>query len=168
MKIIFLDIDGVLNNQVWYMSDKFREGSTKEEYEVSQFDPRCVRLLNNLTDTTGAKIVVSSSWRLGRTVDELSELFEKVGITGQVIDKTPLLRFTGLENYYYSVPRGCEIKAWIEMNKGIIGDKVSRLKYVILDDDSDMLYWQRDKYIWVDPYNGLTPNIIYKANKLLL
>jgi hypothetical protein len=34
--------------------------------------------------------------------------------------------------------------------------------------DSDMLWWQREHFIWVDPYCGLTPNLIYKAKMKLL
>jgi hypothetical protein len=172
MKLIFLDIDGVLNNQLWYSSsefkakhDKFKDCSRKY-HDEAQFDPRCVHQLNEITDKTKAKIVVSSSWRLGREVEELKSLFSDVGIKGEVIGKTPYLSFRTTE-YNYSVPRGCEIKAWIEMNKDIIGDKISKINYVILDDDSDMLYWQRDKFLWVDPYSGLTHNTAYKAINIL-
>lgn len=160
MKIIFLDIDGVLNNQLWYKSIKDINPQNNEEYDILQFDPRCVSLLNDVTDNTGAKIVVSSSWRKGRDLEELVELFEKVGITGEVIGKTPILSFD-YENYRTLAPRGCEIDAWIEINKYPI------TKYTILDDDSDMLYKQKDKFFWIDPYCGLTPNISYKIKRYL-
>lgn len=169
MKIIFLDIDGVLNHQIWFenwLVYKKEMGITERD-ERRWFDPRCVALLNSLTDDTGAKIVVSSSWRLGKRVEDLKELLKSVGITGEVISKTPELEFTGLEEYSYSVPRGCEIKAWLETNKDILSMKMSKVKYIILDDDSDMLYWQRENYIMVDRYCGLTPEIIKRAkNKL--
>lgn len=167
MKIIFLDIDGVLNNELWYRSENFRQGKDREEYELSQFDPRCVAHLNHLTLETNAKIVVSSSWRLGKTVEELQELFEKIGIEGEVIDKTPYLRFQKNDDYDRSVPRGCEIKAWLESNKSILGDKMSKVKYVILDDDSDMLYWQRKNFVQTDPYCGLTSQGVFKAKNIL-
>ena len=166
MKIIFLDVDGVLNNQLWYRSQEFRQGQSKEQYDLSQFDPRCVELLNSLIADTKAKIVVSSSWRIGRTVDELKDLFEKVGIVGDVIDKTPKLYFSA-DGYDRSVPRGCEIKAWLENNKSILGSKMSKVNYVILDDDSDMLYWQREHFVQTDPYMGITPTVIFKAKSIL-
>lgn len=166
MKIIFLDIDGVLNNEVWYKSERFRHGQSKEEYDLSQFDPRCVELLNSLIADTQAKIVVSSSWRLGRTVDELKDLFQRVGILGEVIDKTPQL-FFAIKGYDKSVPRGCEIKAWLENNKSIIGSKMSKVNYVILDDDGDMLWWQREHFVQTDPYMGITKRIIFKAKMVL-
>lgn len=65
--------------------------------------------------------------------------------------------------YKYSVPRGCEIKAWLELNKEKLGDKMSKVKYVILDDDSDMLYWQREHLFLTDAYAGLTKNIAYRV-----
>lgn len=169
-KFAFVDVDGVLNHEIWFTSDECKK-VTKERVDQNDyrrwFDPRCVALLNYLTDETGAKIVVSSSWRGGRTIDDLKKLFSDVGITGEVIDKTPKLHFSGLEDYKYSVPRGCEIKAWLETNKNILGDKMSKANYVILDDDSDMLLWQREKFLHVDSYCGLTYNVINKAIQIL-
>jgi len=168
-KLIFLDVDGVLNNQIHYRSDYFQKNRDHEDHDFFQFDPECVGSLNYITDKTGAKIVVSSSWRKGRTVEELKDLFKRVGITGEVIDKTPILGFKVYsgEEYHYSVPRGCEIKAWMEMNKDILGTKMSKARYIILDDDSDMLFWQRNNYIWVDSHCGITPNLTQKAINLL-
>lgn len=170
MKIIFLDIDGVLNHQLWFESINGKPEYKKEGPDDYRrwFCPFSVDLLNHLTTETGAKIVVSSSWRKGRTVEQLQKLLKDNGITGEVIDKTPYLRFTGVDDYTYSVPRGCEIKAWLEINKGILGEKIGSFNnYVILDDDSDMLWWQRNNFLLIDGYCGITPNIIYKAQKLL-
>lgn len=145
---------------------KFQVGKDKQDYEISQFDPRCVELLNSLIEQTDAKIVVSSSWRLGRTVDELRELFSQVGIKGDIVDKTPYLRFSN-NDYHKSVPRGCEIKAWLENSKDILGSKMSKVNYVILDDDSDMLWWQREHFVQTDPYCGITSMTVFKARMIL-
>ncbi len=172
MKIIFLDIDGVLNHELWYRSerqcDRVKDMKAQDkDHRLSMIDPAKIELLNSLIKDTGAKVVISSTWRKGTPLDELENLFEQRGFEGEIIDVTPYLRFTGLEDYSYSVPRGCEIKAWLETNKGILNAKISRVKYVIFDDDSDMLYWQRNNFIWVDPYCGLTPNLTYKARHIL-
>lgn len=169
MKIIFLDIDGVLNHQIWFEKVQHlrADRQSKEDYRF-YFDPFAVGLLNDLTDATGAKIVVSSSWRLGRTVEELKKILKENGVTGEVIDKTPHLSFEDYANYSYSVPRGCEIKAWMELNKEKLGESIGKYRnYVIFDDDSDMLYWQRNNYFQVDSYCGLTPNLIYRAKNFL-
>ena len=60
MKIIFLDIDGVLCTAK-------SVGLLKTNIDgrlAKQFDPDCVVRLNHITDATGAQIVISSSWRL--------------------------------------------------------------------------------------------------------
>ena len=166
MKIIFLDIDGVMNHQLFYKEEKEKNidysKETSQEYDSRQFDPRCMELLNHIIEKTGAKVVVSSSWRSGRTVEDLQDLLQGVGFKGEVIGKTPHLFFAN-KDYDKSVPRGCEIKAWLETNKGILGDKMTKVRYVILDDDSDMMYWQRESFLWVDSYCGLTPNITQKV-----
>lgn len=66
MKIIFLDIDGVLNNQV----DEERS-VIKIDHPDDFISERCVTLLNELIENTGAKVVVSSTWRIGKTVEQL-------------------------------------------------------------------------------------------------
>ena len=72
MKIIFLDIDGVLNTiSNW--------GSRPIE---KRFSPGCVAALNKITEHTGAKIVISSSWKNIMGYQELSDLLHSVGIKG--------------------------------------------------------------------------------------
>jgi hypothetical protein len=175
MSLIFLDIDGVLNHQqFWHekrQADQYKELPEDAPYGAHDIDPVKMGLLNTLVDATGAKVVISSSWRIGRSVDDLRELFDWFGFTGEIIDKTPRLWFGHDQDEEWrntSVPRGCEIKAWMENNKDRLGDKMSRVKYVIFDDDSDMLWWQREHFIWVDPYCGLTRTLIYKAKMKLI
>jgi histidinol phosphatase-like enzyme len=166
MKIIFLDIDGVLNHQEWYSYQQKQPKLTDENWEKGQFCYWSINLLNDLIKDTGAKVVVSSSWRKGKSVECMQTLLDSVGFEGEVIGITPCLYFSN-QDYNYSVPRGCEIKAWIEMNKSILNEKVSKLKYVILDDDSDMMYWQRNKFIHVNPHCGITKRDIFQAKQIL-
>lgn len=173
MKLIFLDIDGVLNYQLYYQEkrqcDRHKELPEDAPDGAHDICERRISLLNDLIEDTGAKVVISSSWRNGKSVEELTQLFEYKGFKGEIIGKTPYLWFgiSAEQEYHYSVPRGCEIKAWLELNKDKLSEKMSEVRYVIFDDDSDMLYWQRDKFLWVDPYAGLTPSLIYKATKIL-
>ena len=160
MKIIFLDIDGVLNTRNTLKRD------SKMEYPHCFFAKELVSNLNKITDKTGAKIVLSSSWRIGKTVEQLQDLFEQVGITGELIDKTPKLRF---ENSSCTVPRGDEIRHWVQHNKGILGTNILNWKdYVIIDDESDMLYWQRKNFFQTDQSGGgLTDNLTYRIINFL-
>ena len=79
MKIIFLDIDGVLNSEKWYIEifDKNLYPNL-ENYPLCEFDPLAIEQLNLLTDKTNAKIVISSTWRMGRTIDELKNIFARI------------------------------------------------------------------------------------------
>lgn len=161
MKIIFLDIDGVLNNLNWFKYNQDKKG-TNEFY----FAPHLVNNLNAITDTTGAEIVVSSSWRKSRDIDELKRIFKEVGITGRVIGKTKSLYFN---NHYESVPRGCEVKQWIKDNKEILDkDYLHWKSYVIIDDETDYLFEQRNHlFICDNSAAGLSANLAYQIINFL-
>jgi hypothetical protein len=158
MKLIFLDIDGVLNHYLYYEKINYDEIN----YPYSEFDPEKIELLNTLIKNTGAEVVVSSTWRKNIQKEELEKIMQKRGFKYTILDFTPELNYTG---NYGTVPRGCEILAWI--NENIKFNSRDSLKYVIFDDDSDMFLWQRESYFQVDGYCGLTPNIIYRAERFL-
>lgn len=107
LKVIFLDFDGVIVTA----HTRYRSG-----------DPWCVHLLNDIVKKTGAKVVVSSSWRMGSTVSELQAELDSWGVKVDVIDKTPV---------DHEVQRGVEIKRWLDTRKDVES-------FVILDDDTDM------------------------------
>lgn len=162
--IIFLDLDGVLNHEDFYVSKV--KSSLREEWHKRYFCPKTVKLFNSITDATNSRIVFSSSHRFHfDTFEELKEGFKLAGITGELIGITPKLKYTDNK---YSVPRGCEIKAWMESNKSILGEKISKLRYAILDDDNDMLYWQRNSFFCTFGKGGLTEKITNKVIKHLL
>lgn len=157
-KIIFLDFDGVLNSQLWYTKTKGTRGR-------DDIDPNAVSYLNILIGKTNADVVVTSTWRLSRTIDELKSVLNRNGFIGNVIGVTKDLRMGDDSD---CILRGNEILQWIKANPEKIGCYYSDYKkYVIFDDDSDMLYWQRNNFIQTDPYVGLTPTNIYKAEKIL-
>ena len=183
MKVIFLDIDGVLNSNDWYVyrRDYYEMDDVKNQYPLYEFDPRAVERLNRIIKETGAKIVVSSSWRSGETVESLQFLFDRVGIIGEVIGFTPHLwckkPYEDMDGY--RIPRGCEIDWWLD-NHGdfqrINWSKDEQVKYeersivknyIILDDDSDMLYGQREHFIKTPNMHGLTDELADKAIAIL-
>lgn len=162
MKIIFLDIDGVL-------AVNHKDG--RDDYG-SGFHPEFVSNLKRIIDKTGAKIVISSSWRhSGLTV--LQEMWKKRELPGEIIDVTVNIRLQrGMISFNreitdhekqlyqgYSIPRGCEIEYWLkedglftrinwskEYQIEVLG-KAKVKNYVILDDDSDMLFTQAEHYV---------------------
>ena len=114
MKIIFLDIDGVLNSFAYDRIRKMSEGNIDESRMV---------LLKEITDQTEGRVVLTSSWRIHFDKDfekcdnigkEIYRTFEKWGIT--IYDKTPL-----------GFCRGDEIKSWLDCNNDVES-------FVIIDD----------------------------------
>jgi hypothetical protein len=118
MKIIFLDIDGVLN-VIGQGRDEF--GQTFHKH----FEDN----LRWIIEQTGAKIVISSTWRLSG-IDVMQRMWKKRGLAGDVIDITPIV---------HNVIRGIEIQHWI--------DEHSITYYCIIDDDNDMLTSQKNNFV---------------------
>lgn len=163
-KLIFLDFDGVLNNQIWYVATRGKRADPETGKRIlDDIDPLCVERLNTLVKNTGAKVVVSSTWRLNRSIKELQEVLDRNGFQGEVIGKTEDLRTYDGGSY---ILRGNEILKWLEQHdaKSFNSDHIN---YVILDDDSDMLLWQKDNFVQTDAYCGLTPNDVWRATKIL-
>ena len=174
--IIFLDIDGVLNCQTFYQSQQFQDykeakktlrKSVKSkqierlEYYSAQICRERIGWLNELCREINAKVVISSTWRKSKTLEELQEIMNYCGGTFNIIDVTP---YTGYE-------RGTEISKWIQTNikKETYGvEYYDYHKYAIIDDDSDMLLNQRFNFFQTDNYSGLTPNTCYKIKRFIL
>lgn len=185
MKIIFLDIDGVLNHEAFYrkrrkaLADKVWQ---KSEYPLDEICEQNMLLLNKLIAETGAKVVISSTWRHGRTPESLQSIFKACGFIGDIIDFTPHLTetiFIGKEKKGFARPRGCEIEEWLRLKgfQRVNGSKEKQLddleksqvkNYVILDDDSDILYGQREHFVKCNAYKtGFDEDCLNKAIKIL-
>jgi hypothetical protein len=131
IKVIFLDIDGVLNV---YCESHDKWGCTFHQHLVDN--------LKWIIEETGAKIVVSSTWRFGG-IQYLKDMWEARGLPGEIIDITPDchdLVNDGRFEYLDHVDRGHEIDYWLEGRTDI-------LNYVIVDDDNDFLTHQRSRFV---------------------
>ncbi len=127
MKIIFLDIDGVLVNHATVCKRVDFDGC-----RFNPFDPACVAQLNRIIEATDAEIVVSSSWRCdGPRWDSLLFFFTDQGILKRPIDRTPDLPVLFKGGEIDRPQRGDEILKWLVDNAGWE-------KFVAIDDDSDM------------------------------
>lgn len=129
MKYLFLDIDGVLNHEKWYREHVNDHRDSFKEWWEACFDPECVDRLNKILEETGARLVVSSSWKGDR---ELKRYFEKVGITTD-FDITPNLHFNGRWP-----DRGDEINEFLKTHPCD--------NYVIIDDDFDFTEEQKQNH----------------------
>jgi hypothetical protein len=130
MKVIFLDFDGVLNDEKWVAQGRDESCDVHSaQWDASGLDPSKVRILNDIVSKTGAKIVISSSWRMGRTIGQIREILEIVGFVGEIIGRTKSSRCQGDD-------RGDQIAHWLQVEKAMFGDCVET--FAILDDDNDM------------------------------
>ena len=123
MKTIFLDCDGVLNN------DETLENHYDKYKNNKNIDSLMVSRLNKIIEATGAKVVLSSSWRIVVGLEETVETMEKAGFIGEVIGATPNLQ----RGFHVAgtTPRGDEIQQWLDKNPQVTN-------FVILDDCDDM------------------------------
>lgn len=146
--IIFLDIDGVLNNQIYSTKDYVSYTTGKTEERGYDMDPKNVKWLNRLVKATNAQIVCSSTWR--SDMDKVRRTLAEKGCKYEVLDRTPYL------DNRYDTCRGNEIEKWMEDYKKNNDDLEydSKVPFVILDDDSDMLYWHRHHYCYVNGIAG--------------
>lgn len=133
MKVLFLDVDGVLNS-----SD-----STNFKNNLWPVDDYMCFMVGKIQLDTDCAIVVSSSWR--HHPDGMKLIREKFN---NVIDKTGTSDKVG----YDEKPRGHEIQAWLDAHPEVE-------KYAILDDDSDMLDSQKPNFFQTTFKEGLTPEI---------
>ena len=151
MKLIFLDIDGVLNSDNWY----YHPEKQRLKYPYDQFDPKLVELFNKITSKCTKSIVLTSTWRLNYSIEKMRDIFAEVGIAGNIIDYTPNLK----KDTDYVV-RGNEILKWCKDNEDLLGCKtMDYTDFIILDDNSDMLLWQQKYFFQTDRLSGLTPTI---------
>jgi len=136
-KIIFIDIDGVLNSfdSMWALHAAWKDGIGVSRDAYGQlFDQRCVTWLKHIVDRTGAEIVISSTWR-SKGLHHMKQMWSDRSLPGEVIGVTPhIVDGASLFLQYPDIStswRGFEIQQWLNNNLPE--------RYVILDDESDML-----------------------------
>jgi hypothetical protein len=130
MRILFLDIDGVLN----------RTGFRPAESVGlrSWIEPELARRLSSVIEALDAAVVLSSDWRRGRKLQHLREELAAGGVACSLIGATPVL----------TQPRWREIDAW--MAEHHVGPDA----VVIVDDGFDMGPLAR-RFVRTSPLNGL-------------
>jgi hypothetical protein len=145
MKVLFLDIDGVLNT-----------GATKER--IGAYIGINIRLAKLFLEWIEARpsinVVLSSTWRLH---DDMKAGLTEAGI--KWIDQTPQLE-TRAESIYLAKTRGQEIEAYLL-------DHPEVARYAIIDDYSDMLPHQRRYFVQTSYARGLEPKHLRKLDEIL-
>lgn len=159
-KIIFLDIDGVLNTAsssiFWKRKLAGPHKAEMEQDEVFGYThyfclAACSNLQFILDECPEAEIVISSTWRKYMPLERIRSILERNGVTSsdRVIGKTPV-SFGG--------DRGHEIGLWLRENP--------TETYVIID-DAHPSFPHKEKWVNTHPYNGLTTTQAFEAATLL-
>lgn len=144
-KYLFLDVDGVLNHS------EYLSYSSVFKYPYCWFDPVCVERVKEILNKTGAKLVISSSWR---NDSNLSHIFNQVGLPSH-FDVTPVLLEDDVE-----LARGLEIAEYLQSQNN------PEHVYAILDDDIYDLTPEQLQYT-IHCEDGLTQDLTQKAIQLL-
>jgi len=111
-KVIFLDVDGVLN-------------SGQDYYSFTIETDKHFLLLKRIIDATGAEIVLSSTWRMHEEDRNIvHKRLQEFGMDFIDSNRTP-------NSSYELMHRGDQIREWFKNNPDVTS-------FVILDDDSDM------------------------------
>jgi hypothetical protein len=148
-RILFIDIDGVLNQCNW------EEGDAR-----AAFQRRCIQQLNRVLTTTKAGLVITSNWRDwiedgAMTLEGFEFLLRTHGVVGG-----PVVGVTAPDK---KVPgRGAQVADWLAKHHHV-------RSFAILDDESE---WpepptQRRRLVHVDGKKGLTRAAANRAIRLL-
>ena len=134
MKIVFLDIDGVMNN--------FTSRNFKDVFS----DKSCENLNHILRELPEVQLVLSSSWRY-KGLEYVKEVFHKNGI-----DKSRLVDMTEKGNGL----RGVQIQDWLDKHKEVE-------HFVAIDDETQDMGNLANHVIKVNGFIGLTMKEVTQA-----
>lgn len=156
---IFLDVDGVLNDQIHIEECYEMNGGYPMSMDYVPFDPKALTNLMNLVkkirlvSSEEPRIVLSSTWRLHEVSTEIvSARIAEYGL--RLFDKTP----------YIHSERGIEIQSFLSKQD----IKEDDYKFVILDDDKfDIETLYADKLVFINRIYGLSVSDVNKALKIL-
>jgi hypothetical protein len=162
-KIIFLDLDGVINT-----ISRSYDKDTRDESRVNSI--AASKQLNRILKETNCKVVVSSSWRTvpdymnGNLPYALERMF---GLTdfvshyiGDTPDLNPVLPCPYEEYVEKYIERGVEIKSWLDNNQ-------YDGKFVILDDIADEFEGFEENLFVTKMETGITKEIADAVIKYL-
>jgi hypothetical protein len=150
MRVLFFDIDGVLNT-AHNRAVRLPLHGTDKLVDVPAFDPECVVRFNRLVRETHAQVVLSATWGQHFSTAVLERHVHQQGCVCEVIGQTPVAAQWR--------PRGSDIADWLEWASGIES-------LCILDDHDDMLHLKR--YLVQTAYGvGLQEQHVHQALVLL-
>jgi hypothetical protein len=135
VKLVFLDIDGVLNSDAWFAR------SPPLDWGLDHLDPEAVARVDRLASATAARIVISSAWRLVYPLDEIRAMLAAKGLRAPIVDRTPEIPAEFAEGRV----RAKEIARWLgaQALRPRRGHDGAVESFVILDDLEDFGHLER-------------------------
>ena len=158
-KIIFLDIDGVLNS----------ENSTSQYNDIDNstytgIDTDKVKKLKHIIHQTGAIIVLSSSWRIGWERYKKDQQFPHADYLDRKMKKNGLKIYDKLQDTPNELKRVDNIKAWLRRH---FPDDEKPI-WVMIDDEVRYMNEEDKDNIYITDYKtGLTDDDAEKIIKML-
>lgn len=155
MRVIFLDIDGVVCTMRSHLAFGDKGGL------MQAWDVTCCQMIRRLCSKNGFRIVISSSWRNSpdrlKLLDYYLALYGLIDhcykypnmITGSKRTKVDQEWKTPRFSYVKGKTRGLEIQDWLKRHPNV-------KEYLILDDDSDFLHKQKPFHIKTDTDEGFS------------
>jgi hypothetical protein len=158
LKLIFLDIDGVLNNTKDVKKYRlFLKGERRVLIDIEPFF-YFKRLLQEIEkEKLEVRIVISSSWRLGTTASDWKKLFKHYfGEENIILGRT----------LHLECDRGLEILNFLQM---IDEEKETVEDYVVVDDDIEDIidYVGKRRIVKTSVKRGLTNSDVKKIVRKL-
>jgi len=141
MKLIFLDIDGV-------MTSNADRKSSHNEGKTYPFSSACVEVLNRILDSTQARIILTSSWRTVFSAEKQDRIFNENGVKQTPKGQTPDLGYD---------QRSLEIETYLKHR--------TVENFVILDDMK--LEGFDHNFVHINPSDGLTEQYVTRINEIL-
>lgn len=150
-RILFLDVDGVLNNRA----------TARSWCGPDALDSACCMRLHRVCEATLCRVVLSSSWRYVTPLPEMRRYLEVHGARVVFLDRTPfapemprgsrLVPIPGHKHaqMYATEVRGLEIQRWIDLHRDLVG------AFAIVDDDADMAHLEH-RLVRTSMETGLT------------
>ena len=186
MKLIALDMDGIVNSNIlirkWFI-DKEKElfeltnkqptdtelrNAFKEEFKNSTelIFPQLAKYITEICEKTNAYILWTSTWRKLEKYSDINvakDMFNRHGLPGdKLIGYTPQIGMS-----WYGRSRGSEIRSWLKNNN--LTEEITHC--AVIDDriDAGENLPKNAKFFWIDPNQGIsdyeTINIINYLNE---
>jgi hypothetical protein len=153
IKVIFLDIDGVLNTGNW-ISTQARIDKVKHSYDYQiNWCPMAFGLLKAILDQyENVYIVISSTWRRSNSsINKLKGIFIDSGHWHRIIGITPIMHWREDEINHYRKHTQNDIT-----------------RFCVIDDDIfDLTYFKDKELVKCNFRSGLTPDLADKVLEIL-